>query len=281
MPAPAPQTPAHTWPLVLLSLPAGVAIWSGWVGLGELTGFGPVKLLPGIWDGARINSAITLPIGVETYAAYALRVWLAAGPGRARTFARWSALGSLIVGAAGQIAYHLMTAVGMTHAPAPIVAAVACLPVAVLGMGAALAHLVTHDQATVHPAAALDTTPVQADTTPDTGADMAPDTEPVDRPAVAVEPGPGVQVDTGPRPLDTRADTGPVQVDTTPDTGAVRLDTAAARAAIEDAYRRGLSVREAAALSTRSASYVGQLYALLRDADTHVPGQLALVGGGQ
>ncbi|GAA3352092.1 hypothetical protein GCM10020366_00030 [Saccharopolyspora gregorii] len=32
--------------------------------------------LPGIWSGFEVNTAITLPIGVETYAAYALRVWL-------------------------------------------------------------------------------------------------------------------------------------------------------------------------------------------------------------
>ena len=41
-----------------------------------------VHPLPGIGDGFTINTAITLPIGVETYAAYALRVWLS-GP-RAR-----------------------------------------------------------------------------------------------------------------------------------------------------------------------------------------------------
>jgi hypothetical protein len=68
--------PVRSWPLLLLALPAFVAIWGGWVGLGRLTGFGPIELLPGIWDGLSINSAITLPIGVETYAAFAMRVWL-------------------------------------------------------------------------------------------------------------------------------------------------------------------------------------------------------------
>ena len=28
------------WPLFLIAAPAAVAIWSGWVGLGELCGFG-------------------------------------------------------------------------------------------------------------------------------------------------------------------------------------------------------------------------------------------------
>jgi hypothetical protein len=134
--------PARTWPLVLLALPAFVAIWSGWVGLGTLTGFGPVHPLPGIASGFTLNTAITLPVGVETYAAYALRVWLAGhGSTPARRFAKWSAIGSLVLGAAGQVAYHLMTARHLTSAPWPITTAVACLPVIVLGFGAALAHL--------------------------------------------------------------------------------------------------------------------------------------------
>jgi len=130
------------WPVLLLALPAFVAIWSGWVSLGELSGFGLVHPLPGIADHLTINTAITLPIGVETYAAYALWVWLSGrAPYAARRFAKWSAIGSLMFGAAGQVTYHLMAAAGMSSAPWLITAAVACLPVAVLGMGAALAHL--------------------------------------------------------------------------------------------------------------------------------------------
>ncbi|MFC4943224.1 ABC transporter permease [Pseudonocardia sp. GCM10023141] len=140
----------RSWPLLLLAAGAFVSIWGGWVGLGELTGFGPIRLLPGIVDNWVINSAITLPIGVEAYAAFALRVWLAPptnlGPGaeRARTFARRSAIGALLLGMTGQIAYHLMTAAGIHVAPWPITAFVSALPVVVLGCGAALAHLTTH-----------------------------------------------------------------------------------------------------------------------------------------
>jgi hypothetical protein len=135
--------PVRSWPVLLLALPAFVAVWSGWVGLGELTGFGVVHPLPGIADGFTINSAITLPIGVETYAAFALRVWLSGRvPAKARRFAKWSALSALALGALGQVAYHLLDAAGVTAAPWPITTAVACLPVAVLGMGAALAHLI-------------------------------------------------------------------------------------------------------------------------------------------
>lgn len=138
------------WPVLLLSLPAFVAIWSGWVGLGGLTGFGIVHPLPGIADGFALNTAITLPIGMETYAAYALRVWMSGQvPPNARRFAKYSALGSLALGALGQIAFHLMKAAGMTAAPWPITALVACLPVAVLGMGAALAHLIRDNSSEV------------------------------------------------------------------------------------------------------------------------------------
>jgi hypothetical protein len=139
------------WPLLLIALGAFVSIWGGWVGLGELTGFGPIRLLPGIADQVVINSAITLPIGVEAYAAYAMWAWLApTGAGvsaTARRFACWSALAALVLGAGGQVAYHLMVAAGMTAAPWQITAFVSCLPVVVLGCGAALAHLI-HREAT-------------------------------------------------------------------------------------------------------------------------------------
>jgi hypothetical protein len=132
------------WPVLILCLPAFVAIWAGWVEMGRLTGFGEVALLPGILDSLVLDTAITLPIGVETYAAYALWVWLSGRvTGDARRFAKWSAIGSLTIGGLGQIAYHLMAAAGWTSAPWLITALVACIPVAVLGMGAALAHL-TH-----------------------------------------------------------------------------------------------------------------------------------------
>jgi hypothetical protein len=149
---PAPVRRAVVWPIVLLALPAFVAVWSGWVGLGRLTGFGLVDLLPGIVDPgswATIDSAITLPIGVEAYAAYALYVWLSGRvPARARRFAKWSAIASLVVGALGQVAFHQMNAHDIAAAPWGITTAVSCLPVAVLGMGAALAHLVREGEPT-------------------------------------------------------------------------------------------------------------------------------------
>ncbi|MBN6051322.1 hypothetical protein JYK22_05200, partial [Nonomuraea sp. RK-328] len=135
------------WPLLLLALPAGVATWSGWVGLGEKTGFGVVKLLPGLSE-VEINTAITLPIGVEAYAAFALSAWLnttARLSEGTRRFAKWSALGSLLLGCLGQVAYHLLETYGLAKAPAWVTTVVSCLPVLVLGMGAALGHMLSRD----------------------------------------------------------------------------------------------------------------------------------------
>ncbi|WP_261985936.1 hypothetical protein [Microbispora sp. CSR-4] len=153
------------WPLLLLALPAFVATWSGWVGLGELTGFGPVKPLPGIADQFTINTAITLPIGVETYAAYALGAWLSGRPlgTGTRAFAKWSAIGSLGLGMLGQIAYHLLVTAGLEHTPWQIVTAVSCLPVLVLGMGAALGHMLHRDAHKVPSPASAEADAVLAD----------------------------------------------------------------------------------------------------------------------
>lgn len=137
-----PRKAVTVWPVWLLMLPASVAIWGGWVGLGEMAGFGVVNLLPGIAN-FEVNTAITLPVGMEVYAAYALYVWLSGrAVGKALRFAKRSACAALVIGAGGQVAYHVMEAAGVGVAPWYITAAVSCLPVAVLGMGAALAHLV-------------------------------------------------------------------------------------------------------------------------------------------
>jgi hypothetical protein len=131
------------WPLVLIAAPAAVAVWSGWVGLGGMCGFGVVHPLPGIVPGLELNTAITLPVGVEAYGAYAIGTWLgpAGVPPPARKFARNSAIGALALGMTGQIIYHLLVAAHATRAPWPVVVLVSCLPVAVLGLAAALTHL--------------------------------------------------------------------------------------------------------------------------------------------
>jgi hypothetical protein len=157
---PTQQEPAHgqagngagnsvpSWPLLILALPSAIAVWSGWVGIGQMTGFWQVHPLPGIWSSLHLNTAVTPPVGVEAYAAYALRAWLSPTPqisARTHTFARWSAIGSLLLGMAGQVAYHLLSQARAVHAPWVITTAVSCLPVLVLGMGAGLAHMLRAD----------------------------------------------------------------------------------------------------------------------------------------
>ncbi len=120
---------------MIIGLAAAISVWSGWVGLGHLAGFGTIQPLPGLWDDLRINTAVALPISVEAYAAYALRCWLTNHD-----------ITSLTIGANAQIAYHLMTAAGLHHAPWPVTVGVATIPVIVLGLATALANLIRNPQ---------------------------------------------------------------------------------------------------------------------------------------
>lgn len=178
--------PVRCWPLLLIASPAAVAVWSGWVGLGALSGFGIVRPLPGIADGFQLNTAITLPIGVEAYGAYALGAWLTPHtPAAARRFARRSALGALALGMAGQVIYHLLAATHASRAPWPVIVLVACLPVVTLGFGAALTHLLR-----AHPATGSGQRPAEAPGT-------QPRVHPVPVPAAAPKAAPRVR--TAPR----------------------------------------------------------------------------------
>ena len=135
-------------PLLVLAAPAAAEVWSGWVGIAQKTGFGLVSPLPGILPSLHLDTSITLPVGVEAYAAYALRAWLAsehAVSARTRRFAKWSAICSFTLGMAGQVAYHLLAQAGTVRAPWAITTIVSCLPVLVLAMGTALAHMLRAD----------------------------------------------------------------------------------------------------------------------------------------
>src|SRR4029077_16140034 len=141
----------RSWPLLVLAAPAAAEVWSGWVGIAQKTGFGLVSPLPGILPSLHLDTSITLPVGVEAYAAYALRAWLADGhaiSGRTRRFARWSAICSFALGMAGQGAYHLLAQAGTARAPWPVTTIVSCLPVLVLAMGTTLAHMLRADAGT-------------------------------------------------------------------------------------------------------------------------------------
>jgi hypothetical protein len=142
------RTAVRSWPLLVLAVPAAAEVWSGWVGIAKLTGFGMVSPLPGSWPSLHLDTSITLPVGVEAYAAYALRAWLAgehAVSPQTRRFAKWSAMLSFALGMAGQVTYHLLAGAGVTRAPWAITMIVSCLPVLVLAMGTTLAHMLRDD----------------------------------------------------------------------------------------------------------------------------------------
>ena len=141
----------RSWPLLVLAAPAAAEVWTGWVGIAQKTGFGLVSPLPGILPSLHLDTSITLPVGVEAYAAYALRAWLSgehAISGRTRRFAKWSAICSFALGMAGQVAYHLLAQAGTARAPWPVTTIVSCLPVLVLAMGTTLAHMLRADAGT-------------------------------------------------------------------------------------------------------------------------------------
>ena len=138
----------RSWPLLVLAAPAAAEVWTGWVGIAQKTGFGLVSPLPGILPSLHLDTSITLPIGVEAYAAYALRAWLSreqAVSAQTRRFAKRSAIFSFALGMAGQVAYHLLAQAGAARAPWPVTTLVSCLPVLVLAMGTALAHMLRAD----------------------------------------------------------------------------------------------------------------------------------------
>jgi hypothetical protein len=115
-----PARSVRSWPLLVLAVPAAAEVFTGWVGIAAKTGFGLVSPLPGIWPSLHLDTAITLPVGVEAYAAYALRAWLARDEmisAGTRRFAKWSAIFSFALGMAGQVAYHLMAQAGMARHP--------------------------------------------------------------------------------------------------------------------------------------------------------------------
>lgn len=135
----------NRWLLYLIAASAFVSVWAGWVGLGEMTGFGEIQLLPGIWDDLKVNTAVTLPLGMEAYGVLAMSAWLSTEiPARAKTFALVSSLVSLTIGAGGQVLFHVLSPADTLKAPLAVTVFVSTLPVLVLGLATTLVHLTGH-----------------------------------------------------------------------------------------------------------------------------------------
>lgn len=137
----------HIAMALVIAVPAFLAVWSGWIGLGQMTGWKEMDMLPGFNHGgwAEIDTSVTLPIGIEAFGALSLAVWLASRKvqGILRTYSAICAFGSLTLGALGQVAYHVLKVNGTTpeNVPDLLVGFVAVLPVIVFGACAGLIHL--------------------------------------------------------------------------------------------------------------------------------------------
>jgi hypothetical protein len=136
----------EAWPLLVIGIPAGAVVWSGWIGLGQLCGFGQANLTGGLINWT-VNISLALPFSVEAYGAYALKAGLMPGRSpetkRCRKFAMTTAIGSLVLGMIAQATYHLMAAAHDKRAPDLVIIFVSMLPVIALGLCAWLMHM-TH-----------------------------------------------------------------------------------------------------------------------------------------
>jgi hypothetical protein len=111
---------------------------------GTPAGIGPVRSWPLL--------VLALPAAIATWSG---RVGIGQMTGSAWS-ARCPASGiwdTLLLGMAGQVAYHLLAQARTAHAPWPVTTAVSCLPVLVLGlgMGTALARLLNAETRTAAP----------------------------------------------------------------------------------------------------------------------------------
>jgi hypothetical protein len=138
------------WPLYIISSGAVLAVWSGWVGLGTLCGFGEVQPLIGIWDGLKLNAAIALPLTMEAYGFYAMGYWFDPDePKDVRRYAQWTCIVAYAMGFLAQATYHVLVSWHRVHAPVPVVVLVAGVPVATICFAGGLLH--KHIQAKISP----------------------------------------------------------------------------------------------------------------------------------
>ena len=125
--------------MAVTAVSAAVSSFSGLRALAEASGWQPML-------------APLFPLTVDAYAMTATRVWLAQSTGsqKARRFARWNAIGAILLSLAGNAAWHLIAA-HLVPVTWVIVVVVGAVPPAVLGL---LSHMaVLRRQADPLPAA--------------------------------------------------------------------------------------------------------------------------------
>lgn len=134
------------WFLMLIGFGTAVVIWGGWVDLGQMCGFGSIQLLPGT---PAVNLSPALPFTMEAYGSYALfsAVSLLPLSRPTRAFSWVSAIGALLLGFAGQAAFHVLREYGYARAPWQVIVGVSGVPVLALALAATLYHLIARDLA--------------------------------------------------------------------------------------------------------------------------------------
>jgi len=145
--SPATARPGRTvrsWPLLVLAAPAAAEVRVGRHRAEDRNRAG--LPLPGIWPSLHLDTAVTLPVSRPTPHTRYAPGWHATarsapGPAGSPSGRR----SSFALGMAGQVAYHLLAQAGMARAPWAITTIVSCLPVLVLAMGTALAHMLRAD----------------------------------------------------------------------------------------------------------------------------------------
>jgi hypothetical protein len=121
----------HLWVAVIIAACALLEVWATWLGLGSVSGF--PKL-------GRMTTGWILPVTTEAYWGYALWSWLTGAPGRAKTFAMWTAGVMFLLSLLGQESGHLTSPAGRA-VPPYVVALVTALPLIALALIAVLVHL--------------------------------------------------------------------------------------------------------------------------------------------
>ena len=244
-----------------------------------------------------------LPVSVDVLALVAGVCWLAAGiaPG-ARSLGQRLTLVSVAVSVALNAVSHLVVT-GHMVVTAWLVITVSAVPPLAAALSVHLTAAISADPVTTPQTEVTTQAVTEAVTTPAEAV-----TQPVTEPVTTAQPEPDqaevhtaspqendspVHVHTSASPqvtapepelapateaevhteVHTEVTTPAPEVDTEAVTPTGRLSTSEARAVMEECYRDGVSVREAARRSTRAHSRVQAVYTALADADTPMPGQ--------
>lgn len=147
--SPARGMTAFLWvTMALVSVPALLTIWSGWVSLGLATGWRSVQLFPSVpgLSGIHLNTVVFLPFSVEILTVVSMGFFLHYRGKAIRRTAGLTAVATVGLGLFGQAWSHHLQATGEA-APSWLVVFTASLPVLALAAVSLLVHLAANEHA--------------------------------------------------------------------------------------------------------------------------------------